>query len=220
MLPWTCLVWNLISDIPSMPSLEDSHAIHIRPISMKFTKIRSTIPSLHMSKIISIQKDYHMNFHIEQKRPLLLARGVSVHIFWNHFQIENLAISELNIWSYCIVNYLIGPGKFEWYFRYLIFQIISVIRGWGISCEIALRWMSLDLTDDKSTLVQVMAYCRQATSHYLIQCWPRYLSPYGVTRPQWLNNFDFSSKINPSCLCDWFIRTFDMIFLSKAKDEK
>ena len=46
--------------------------------------------------------------------------------------------------------------------------------------------MLLDLTDDKSTLVQVMAWCRQATSHYLSQCWPRSLSPYGVTRPQWV----------------------------------
>ena len=32
-----------------------------------------------------------------------------------------------------------------------------------------------------------MAWCRQATSHYLSQCWPRSLSPYGVTRPQWVN---------------------------------
>ena len=47
--------------------------------------------------------------------------------------------------------------------------------------------MSLDLTDDKSTLVQVMAWCRQATSHYLSQCWPRPLSPYGITRPWWVN---------------------------------
>ena len=34
-------------------------------------------------------------------------------------------------------------------------------------------------TDDKSTLVQVMAWCRQATSHYLNQCWPRSPTPYG-----------------------------------------
>ena len=80
----------------------------------------------------------------------------------------------------------LAPGKFEWHFRYLIFQIISMIDGWGISCEHALRWMSLDLTDDKSTLVQVMAWCRQATSHYLSQWWPRSLSPYGVTGPQWV----------------------------------
>ena len=49
--------------------------------------------------------------------------------------------------------------------------------------------MSLDLTDDKSTLVQVMAWCRQATSHYLSQCWPRFMSPYGVTRSQWVNSY-------------------------------
>ena len=52
----------------------------------------------------------------------------------------------------------------------------------------ALRWMSTDLTDDKSTLVQVMAWSHQATSHYLSQCWPRSMSPYGVTRPQWVNS--------------------------------
>ena len=31
-----------------------------------------------------------------------------------------------------------------------------------------------------------MAWCHQATSHYLSQCWPRSLSRYGVTRPQWV----------------------------------
>ena len=62
-----------------------------------------------------------------------------------------------------------------------------VINGWGISCEIALAWISLDFTDDQSTLVQAMAWCRQATSHYLSQYWPRSLSPTGITRPQWVN---------------------------------
>ena len=47
--------------------------------------------------------------------------------------------------------------------------------------------MPLDLTD-KLTLVQVMAWCRQATSHYLNQCWPKSLPPYGVTRPQWVKS--------------------------------
>ena len=85
-----------------------------------------------------------------------------------------------------LINSL-APGKIEWNFRSLIFQIISVIDGWGISCELTLRWMSLDLTNDKSTLVQVMAWCRQATRHYLNQCWPKSVSPNGVTRPQWVN---------------------------------
>ena len=49
--------------------------------------------------------------------------------------------------------------------------------------------MPLDLTDDKSTLIQVMAWCHQATGHYLSQCWPRSMSPYDVTRPQWVKPF-------------------------------
>ena len=31
-----------------------------------------------------------------------------------------------------------------------------------------------------------MAWCRQSTSYYLRQWWPRPMSPYGVTRPQWV----------------------------------
>ena len=55
-----------------------------------------------------------------------------------------------------------------------------MIDGWGISSEIALIWMSLDFTDDQSTLVQVMAWCRQATSHYLSQCRPsRHMASLG-----------------------------------------
>ena len=73
-----------------------------------------------------------------------------------------------------------------------------MIGGWGISCEIALILMSLDFTDDQSTLVQVMAWCRQATSHYLSQCWPRSLSPYAVTRPQWVKPIDCLDVKMPS----------------------
>ena len=57
-------------------------------------------------------------------------------------------------------------------------------------------------TDDKSTLVQVMAWCRQATSHYLSQCWPSSMSPYGVTRPQWVKE-NFHSNFPEHCSW-WF----------------
>ena len=101
---------------------------------------------------------------------------------------ENVIHCLLGVLS--LVNSL-ALGKFEWKFRYVILPQILETDGWGISCEIALIWMSLDLTDDQSTLVQVMAWCRQATSHYLSQCWPRSLSPYGVTRPQWVNHVQY-----------------------------
>ena len=76
------------------------------------------------------------------------------------------------------------PPQGEWNFRKEIFNLIWLIDGWGISFKIALRWISLGISDYKSTLVQVMTWCRQATSHYLNQCWPRSDLPYGVTRPQ------------------------------------
>ena len=32
-----------------------------------------------------------------------------------------------------------------------------------------------------------MNWCRLTTSHNVSQCWPRSMSPYDVTRPQWLD---------------------------------
>ena len=52
--------------------------------------------------------------------------------------------------------------------------------------EISLRRMPVNTFHDQSTLAQAMAWCQQATSQYLNQCWPRSQIPYGVTRPQWL----------------------------------
>ena len=52
---------------------------------------------------------------------------------------------------------------------------------------ILIQWI-LFLMVNKSTLVEVMAWCRQATSHYLSQWHVNSdLSPYGTTRPQWVN---------------------------------
>ena len=92
----------------------------------------------------------------------------------------------------------LAPGKFELNFRHVIFKQILMIDGWGISCEIALIWMLLVFTGDQSTLVQVMAWCRQATSHYLSQCWPRYRLPYGVPRPQWVKTY--RKNLNMPCM--------------------
>ena len=56
-----------------------------------------------------------------------------------------------------------------------------------------LIWISLKFVpegpiDNKSTLVQVMAWSHRVTSHYLSQCWPRSMLPYGVTRSQWVKS--------------------------------
>ena len=95
----------------------------------------------------------------------------------------------------------LAPGRPGCHFKTAIFNLVLLIGIFTSSKDNALRWMLWELTDDKSTLVQVMAWCRQATSHYLSQCWPSSMSPYGVTRPQWVKNKQGKSEGFVSC--DW-----------------
>ena len=91
-------------------------------------------------------------------------------------------------WYYMqhVINSL-DPGRSGCDSKNGIFNLVLLIGIFRSSHDDALQWMPQDLTDDKSKLVQVMAWCRQARSHYLSQCWPRSISPYGITRPQWVN---------------------------------
>ena len=34
-----------------------------------------------------------------------------------------------------------------------------------------------------------MACCHQGMNHFLSQCWPRSVLPFGITRPWWVNSF-------------------------------
>ena len=81
----------------------------------------------------------------------------------------------------------LAPGRSECDSKNVIFNLVLLIGIFRSSHDNALWWMPQDLTDDKSTLIKVMAWCCQATSHYLSQCWLSSLSPYGVARPQWVS---------------------------------
>ena len=81
----------------------------------------------------------------------------------------------------------LAPEGFDYSLKLVNFKLISTINILSIFCEIAIRWMPQHLIDHKSTLVQVMAWCHQATSHYLSQCWHRSMPSYGITGPQWVN---------------------------------
>ena len=39
------------------------------------------------------------------------------------------------------------------------------------------------------------------SGHYLSQCWPRSMSPYGVTRPQWVKRHDCIHSFVPKIYC-------------------
>ena len=62
--------------------------------------------------------------------------------------------------------------KSSYDFIYLFFTISYMfLRNVSVSCEIAPRWISFDPSIDKSILVQVMAWCRQATSVNVFYKW-------------------------------------------------
>ena len=73
----------------------------------------------------------------------------------------------------------------------LAFRSLCPITTWALADEIAPRWMPQNLTNEKSTQVQVMAWCRQTTRQYLSRCWPKSMKPYGVSRPQNMSSWYF-----------------------------
>ena len=95
-----------------------------------------------------------------------------------------------SVWLSCSIQTTpfisLVPGNVAVMLYHFFFKLMSRKDDYSIFCEIGLRWMSQAITQDQSTLVQVMAWCRQSTSHYLSQWWPRSMLPYGVTRPQWV----------------------------------
>ena len=75
----------------------------------------------------------------------------------------------------------LASGRFGYNSKNWIFNLVLLIGIFRFTHDNALRLMPQDLTDDKSMLVQVMAWCRQATSHFQSQCWLSSLTPYCVT---------------------------------------
>ena len=91
-----------------------------------------------------------------------------------------------HILSICGSFNSLAPGRPKCHFIIVILNLVLLIGIFISSKDNALRWIPRDLTNDKWTLVQVMAWCRQATSLYLSQCRPSSMSPYGIIRPQWV----------------------------------
>ena len=84
------------------------------------------------------------------------------------------------------------------YFEKYLTPTLLAVRLFSGVCH---RTFNLATCNEKSTSVPVMAWCRQATIHYLSQCWPRY-KPYGVTRSQWVNHYDIIC--HPRSCHHWF----------------
>ena len=49
-------------------------------------------------------------------------------------------------------------------------------------------WISQNLNDQKSTLIQAITWCRQPIHHYQGQCWPSSVMTYGIIWLQGVNS--------------------------------
>ena len=95
------------------------------------------------------------------------------HRLWRWF-ITDISFSKIsNIWQYVSLKLpphpirhinSLAPGRSGWNFRCVILKQILLTKT-------SLKRMPRDFTD-MSPLVQVLAWCHQATRHYLKQCRP------------------------------------------------
>ena len=103
---------------------------------------------------------------------------------WVKCEYTELALSFLRLY---FLNSL-SRGRFGSNFINVIFKLIIQNSSMDNHCKFdgEMKWMPQTLINEKSTLIQVMTWCRQVTSHYLRQCWLRLMLTYGITRPQWV----------------------------------
>ena len=73
----------------------------------------------------------------------------------------------------------------------------------------AFSWWLQNLNDEKSTLVQVIAWCCQTIRYYLSQCWPRSASIYCIARPLWVDNSTYQCKRKKGQSVKWHAITHD-----------
>ena len=86
--------------------------------------------------------------------------------FWCHKAVNSLS-SDSEMWQYSYMcSFLIYCSDFPWNCPLKNSTLLH-------------RWMS--------TLVQVMAWCHQAQSHYMIQCWPNSMKSNSIIKGQWVN---------------------------------
>ena len=112
------------------------------------------------------------------------------------YQVLLLLSTRVKRWelSGCTTFKSLGHGRSGCDFENAIFVLVTVIGIFRISYDNTARWIPRDLADDESTLVQVMSWCRQTTSHYVSECWPtlyRHMASLGHNKLSLLTNLSF-----------------------------
>ena len=117
------------------------------------------------------------------------------HLF-NFIDDNCIAVHFLVFLSSIMMINRLAPDRYSSNSKSVIYECMLRVKCMSTSCEMAVRWMSLNTSDDKSIFIHVMACCRQTTSHYMSQYWLSSMSLYSVTGAQWFNNWVNSVELD------------------------
>ena len=109
-------------------------------------------------------------------------------------------VSDSSCWIISLINSMI-PERCDSNFKSIIFKIITHNSSLDTRCKIAPRWMLRP--NEKSAIIQIMAWYLEKTNHYLSRCWPRSMSLHVITMTKWVNGRcpGLSELIFCSCFC-------------------
>ena len=123
-----------------------------------------------------------------------------------NFILASITTHETERWNLCCLLYSLTCDRCESNITNVFFQTHFMTKCFE---HILGNWDPQNPIDGKSTLVQVMACCHQATNHYLSHCWPRNLLPYDVTT---------MSQINLTPYDTWYYKYLRVIVLFSYVD--
>ena len=118
----------------------------------------------------STKRSHTIDWLVQQRYKLGVAHVSNVNKYDNKEKRKECLHLVMCYITLSILNPL-APGNFEFHSINVIFNLGLLIDIFRSSNDNVLRWFTQNLTEDQSTLVQVMAWCHQATSHYLSQSW-------------------------------------------------
>ena len=165
------------------------------------------------SQLVNIYPKFVIKGSIIVKLARVMAwYGPESHRYWPYRSVSGWYIEDCGMLSKCCVQTIGHFFQASMRYRFSNSRLNSLTPGWcGSKFKTVIskhvlwikfmpflwnccRWTLQDLTDDQSTLFQVMAWCRQSPSHYLNQCWPSPMTPpVGSGTPA----FRLGSRIDP-----------------------
>ena len=170
------------------------------------------ILTIDTSKLVHVKTCAYSLVGLFRQHVLSLQQKSNCFILWFWFiYVANVLIL---MGCLCCFHYYfnsLAPGGLHCSLKLVNFKLISTTN--CIFCEIVIRWVPRNLTDHLSTLVQAMAWCHRATSHYLSQCWPRSLRHMSLGHNELIKANIFSWCLN----CKWKILIPHLCFLKPVQ---